>query len=41
MSCGVSRAAGAVEVASTVSVFEVAMAMAALTVDPEKAWAPS
>jgi hypothetical protein len=45
MSCGVSRAAVAVVVAtSTViepAVFEVVMVMVASTVDPEKAWAPS
>ena len=44
MSCGVSRVEVAVVAASTVTetaVFEVAMAMGASTVDPEKAWAPS
>jgi hypothetical protein len=44
MSCGVSHVAVAVVATSTVielAVFEVAMAMVASTVDPEKAWAPS
>jgi hypothetical protein len=44
MSCGASRVAVAVVAASTViepAIFEVAMALVASTVDPEKAWAPS
>jgi len=44
MSCGISRVAVAVVAASTVvelAVSEMAMAMVASTVDPEKAWGPS